>query len=136
MRNIKQGHFWQRMNTTCTKCDGTGVIINSTCPVCHGQKVVLKQITKTINIPAGAPDKFSVTLPEEGDQYPDLKPGHVHIGLRVNENTLFTRKDHDLVYNANITLFEALVREPLLCGMIAAFSLCSDFGICHSLVSQ
>jgi Zn finger protein HypA/HybF involved in hydrogenase expression len=68
------GRFWQQLNTTCTKCDGTGHHINSTCPVCGGHKVLLKSITKTVHVPPGAPDSYRITLANEGDQVPDLLP--------------------------------------------------------------
>lgn len=47
------GRFWQQLNTTCTKCDGTGKQINSTCPVCGGHKVLLKPITRAVHVPPG-----------------------------------------------------------------------------------
>lgn len=103
------GYFWQRLNTTCSKCEGTGTIINSTCSVCGGHKVILKEVTKTISVPPGAPDRWSVTLQDEGDQVPELMPGSVRVGLRVAEHAQFSRKDADLIYQANITLFEALL---------------------------
>lgn len=68
------GRFWQQLNTTCTKCDGTGQIINSTCPVCGGHKVLLRSVTKTVHVPPGAPDSYRITLANEGDQVPDLLP--------------------------------------------------------------
>uniref|UniRef100_A0A7S4PRA3 Uncharacterized protein n=1 Tax=Guillardia theta TaxID=55529 RepID=A0A7S4PRA3_GUITH len=103
------GKFWQFMNTTCTRCDGTGILVNSSCPVCGGNRVLLKQINRTVTIPPGAPDNFRITLENEGDQVPDLFPGSVHIGLRVNEHKDFSRKEHDLYYKTNISLFEALL---------------------------
>mmetsp|Transcript_15472 Transcript_15472/g.34582 ORF Transcript_15472/g.34582 Transcript_15472/m.34582 type:complete len:692 (-) Transcript_15472:171-2246(-) len=103
------GKFWQSMNTTCTKCEGKGEFINSSCPVCGGHKVVLKTVTRSVHVPPGAPDTWTTVLFEEGDQAPGLKHGSVHVGLRVNDHPRFTRKVHDLVYRANISLFEALL---------------------------
>ena len=109
LRGEPLGRFSQSLNTTCTKCDGTGHHINSTCPVCHGHKVLLKTVTKTVYVPAGAPDSYRITLANEGDQVPDLLPGSVHIGLRVTDHPVFTRKENDLHMRANISLFEALL---------------------------
>ncbi|EKX37239.1 hypothetical protein GUITHDRAFT_59629, partial [Guillardia theta CCMP2712] len=100
------GKFWQFMNTTCTRCDGTGILVNSSCPVCGGNRVLLKQVRWEV----GADDAHvKITLENEGDQVPDLFPGSVHIGLRVNEHKDFSRKEHDLYYKTNISLFEALL---------------------------
>jgi len=45
------GRFSQHLNTTCSKCDGSGHHINSTCPVCNGHKVLLKKVTNTVYVP-------------------------------------------------------------------------------------
>ena len=103
------GYFWQQFNTTCSKCDGSGHVVNVTCPVCGGNRVLLKPVTRPVHVPAGAPDSYRITLANEGDQVPDLLPGAVHIGLRVADHATFTRKDNDLSMRANITLFEALL---------------------------
>lgn len=59
----------------------------------------------------------------EGDQYPDLKPGNVIVGMRVADHKLFSRKGNDLMYGANITLFEALV-SACLCAAAKRQSRC------------
>jgi hypothetical protein len=81
------GRFWQQLNTTCTKCDGTGHHINSTCPVCGGHKVLLKSVTKSVHVPPGAPDSYRITLANEGDQVPDLLPVRRPLHRRPTRHT-------------------------------------------------
>jgi hypothetical protein len=52
---------------------------------------------------------FTLTLPGQGDEAPDVPPGNVIIRLKIAPHANFSRDKDDLVHRVNITLFEALL---------------------------
>jgi DnaJ-related protein SCJ1 len=97
------------LNHTCHACEGTGKKTEEYCPRCGGAKVVNEIINTTIHVHQGAPNDFTITLPGQGDEAPDVAPGNVLIRLNIIPHANFSREKDDLVHRVNITLFEALL---------------------------
>lgn len=123
-------------NTTCSRCNGKGVIMitqrmpmgifqrQSECPDCHGEGSMIKEKDKCpecqgqkitiqpklikVSIDKGAPDGKRYTFQGESDEIPDVEPGNVVIEINIQKHKKFVRKGADLLYNADITLLEAL----------------------------
>jgi DnaJ-related protein SCJ1 len=97
------------LNHTCHACEGTGKKTEEYCPRCSGAKVVNEVVNTTVDVHKGAPSDFTLTLPGQGDEAPDVTPGNVIIRLKIAPHANFSRDKDDLVHRVNITLFEALL---------------------------
>ena len=97
------------LNHTCHACEGTGKKTEEFCPRCSGARVVNEIVNTTINVHKGAPSEYTITLPGQGDEAPDIAPGNVIVRLNVASHANFSRDKDDLVHRVNITLFEALL---------------------------
>ena len=56
----------------------------------------------------GAPDGKRYVFPGESNEIPDVDPGDVIVEINIKKHKKFIRKGGDLLYNADITLLEAL----------------------------
>ena len=97
------------LNHTCHTCEGTGKKTEEYCPRCMGAKVVNEVVNTSLHVHKGAPLDYTITLPGQGDESPNVAPGNVLIRLNVLSHANFTRDKDDLVHRVNITLFEALL---------------------------
>ena len=101
--------FVQQIQQPCQKCGGKGKTFDKQCRVCHGHKLVTKPHSMTVDIERGMKDGEQITFEHEGNQHPELDPGHVIVVLQQRKHRLFTRDNNDLRINHSITLKEALL---------------------------
>lgn len=101
--------FVQQVQQPCQKCGGKGKIYDKACHVCHGQKLVRKQHTLSVDIERGMQDGEQITFEHEGNQHPDLDPGHVIVVLQQRKHNLFTRDGNNLRMGFTISLKDALL---------------------------
>lgn len=121
---------------TCTNCKGTGFIrksqrsvfgefvYQSTCPVCHGTGKVIKEkchnckgsgfvsVERTVHvkIPAGVDDGMRVRIRGEGNAgLRGGSNGDLYVLVRVEKDSNFVRDDSDLIYNARISVADAVL---------------------------
>ena len=89
---------------------GKGTIIKDSdiCGVCKGYTVIKESKSLEIDIPKGAEDHAKIVFQSEGDESPGFIAGDVIIEVQQQKHSIFTRKGADLIYNANISLLEAL----------------------------
>lgn len=108
VRQIQMGLIQQTVQ--CSACKGEGFVIKEKdkCGSCKGQKSTQEKKTLEIHIDKGAPDGKRYTFAGESDQFPDYEAGDVVVEIQVEKHKRFIRKGADLVFQADISLLEAL----------------------------
>jgi molecular chaperone DnaJ len=114
-----QGMF--SISQPCTRCGGSGTIIEDPCPTCHGSGAVASTKRYRVNIPAGVSDGSRVRLAGKGEAgRRGGPPGDLYVITRVAPSPVFTRKGEHLEVEVPLTIPEALagadVEVPTLRG--------------------
>jgi molecular chaperone DnaJ len=117
-----QGFF--ALSQPCTRCGGTGTVIEHPCQECSGtgQTRVLKKFA--VPFPPGVKDGTKIRLKGKGE--PGRRggpPGDLYVIAQVDESPIFERRGADLVIEVPITMVEAAlgatVRVPTPEGPVA-----------------
>jgi molecular chaperone DnaJ len=116
-----QGQGVFSITRPCSRCGGSGTIIEDPCPTCHGQGRLRELKKYRVNIPAGVKDGSKIRLPGKGEA--GLRggpPGDLYVVTRVSESPVFKRKGDHFEVEVPITVTEALrgadVEVPTLHG--------------------
>ncbi|MDT3440903.1 MULTISPECIES: molecular chaperone DnaJ [unclassified Pseudofrankia] len=81
----------------CTRCSGTGTVIEHPCRECAGDGRVRKRRTLTVKIPAGIGDGMRIRLSGEGEVGPGGGPaGDLYVEVSERVHPVFTREGDDL----------------------------------------
>jgi len=81
----------------CTRCSGTGTVIEHPCRECAGDGRVRKRRTLTVKIPAGIGDGMRIRLSGEGEVGPGGGPaGDLYVEVSERPHPVFTREGDDL----------------------------------------
>jgi len=98
-----QGLF--SISQPCTRCQGSGTIIEDPCPTCRGTGATKTVKKYRVNIPAGVRDGSRVRLKGKGEAGPrGGPPGDVYVVTRVAESPVFKRKGDNLEVEVPITI--------------------------------
>ena len=101
----------------CDKCNGEGIQIKNKCKKCNGSGLVPKEVEININIPKGARGGMGMEMEGNGN-FPQRAginknlaiEGDLIINLREIEDTKLKKyNDHDLIYNLNIGVVDAIL---------------------------
>jgi len=108
MQKISMGYIQQTIH--CPDCKGEGHVIKETdkCTICKSQKVTQEKKMLEVDIDKGAPDGKRYVFAGESDEVPGIEAGDVIVEIMIDKHKKFIRKGADIVYNASITLLEAL----------------------------
>src|ERR671931_441230 len=105
----------------CSRCGGSGTVIEDPCPTCGGQGRLQQLKRYRVNIPAGVRDGSRIRLPGKGEA--GLRggpPGDLYVITHVGESPVFRRKGDNFEVEVPITITEALrgadVEVPTLHG--------------------
>jgi molecular chaperone DnaJ len=114
-----QGAF--SISQPCSRCGGSGTIIENPCPTCHGSGAVRTVKRLRVNIPAGVRDGSRIRLPGKGEAgRRGGPPGDLYLITHVSESPVFRRKGEHFEVEVPITVPEALggaeVKVPTLDG--------------------
>jgi len=116
IRSTQRTPFGQFTNVqTCSKCGGTGQVIEKPCSVCGGSGKVRKQVTISVDIPAGV-DSDSV-IPIRGQGEPGINGGpngDLYVVISVEPHKLFKRKGSDLWLEIPITFDQAALGAEIV----------------------
>lgn len=118
--NVRQnGPF--TMQSTCTKCGGTGQIVKSFCKSCKGDRVIRGLKTVKIDIPPGVDTDDTLKVHRNGAANPSgQKPGDLLVQFKVREDPLFRREGVDIHVDAVLSVTQAIlggtVQVPTLSG--------------------
>jgi molecular chaperone DnaJ len=116
-----QGQGMFSISQPCSRCGGSGTIIEDPCPTCHGAGAVRTVKRLRVNIPAGVRDGSRIRLPGKGEPgRRDGPPGDLYLITHVTPSPVFTRKGENLEVEVPLTIPEALrgaeVQVPTLDG--------------------
>jgi molecular chaperone DnaJ len=116
-----QGQGLFSISQPCSRCKGSGAIIEDPCPTCQGagsQKAVKKY---KVNIPAGVREGSRVRLAGKGEAGRNGGPaGDLYVVTHVSPSPIFERKGDNLEVEVPLTIPEAIrgadVEVPTLNG--------------------
>jgi len=114
-----QGMF--SISQPCSRCGGSGMVIEDPCPTCKGSGAVRTVKRMRVNIPAGVRDGGRIRLAGKGEPGPGGgPPGDLYLVVHVAPSPVFARKGNNLEVEVPLTIPEALrgaeVQVPTLNG--------------------
>ena len=116
-----QGQGLFSISQPCSRCGGTGAIIEDPCPTCSGSGSVRTVKKYRVNIPAGVRDGSRVRLAGKGEPGRGGGPaGDLYVITRVSDSPIFKRKGDNVEVEVPLTIPEAIrgaeVEVPTLNG--------------------
>ena len=100
------GQF-QSVNT-CDQCGGAGTIIETPCPDCSGSGRIKKNVSITVDIPAGVDNESVIPIRGQGEPgYNGGPTGDLYIVLNVKPHQMFKRNGADLYLDIPISFDQA-----------------------------
>lgn len=107
----------------CTRCHGTGKIVNNPCKTCGGQGKVKKKHSLEVNIPAGIDNGQIVPVRNMGNMGENGgRPGDLKLNIKVKPHEYFERDGFDVWYDLKLSITQAslgaTVQVPTLDGMV------------------
>jgi molecular chaperone DnaJ len=114
-----QGMF--SITQPCSRCGGSGTVIEDPCPTCHGSGAVRTVKKFRVNIPSGVKEGSRIRVPGKGEAGARGGPaGDLYVVTHVDPSPAFKRKGEHLEVEVPLTIPEALlgaeVRVPTLDG--------------------
>jgi molecular chaperone DnaJ len=116
-----QGQGLFSITRPCTRCGGSGTVIEDPCPTCQGQGRLRELKKYRVNIPAGVKEGSRIRLAGKGEA--GLRggpPGDLFVITHVADSPVFARKGDNLEVEIPITVAEAIggadVEVPTLHG--------------------
>jgi molecular chaperone DnaJ len=116
-----QGQGMFSISQPCSRCGGSGAVIEDPCPTCNGSGATQTVKRYRVNIPAGVRDGSRIRLPGKGE--PGRRggpPGDLYVVTRVTPSRVFKRKGDNVEVEVPLTIVEALsgadVEVPTLDG--------------------
>src|SRR5271166_33907 len=104
-----QGQGMFSISQPCSRCGGSGTVIEDPCPTCHGAGAVRTVKRLRVNIPAGVRDGSRIRLAGKGEPGRNGgPPGDLYLVTHVSPSPLFTRKGDNLEVEVPLTIPEAL----------------------------
>src|SRR5438093_9255174 len=92
----------------CTMCEGTGQEIAAPCKTCNGQGRLPKNVSFTVDVPAGVADGMELRVAEGGqDGRGGGRRGDLYVSLRVKTHPIFERRGQDLVCALSVSMTQA-----------------------------
>ncbi len=116
-----QGQGMFSISQPCSRCGGSGTVIEDPCPTCHGSGAVRTVKRLRVNIPAGVRDGSRIRLAGKGEPGPrGGPPGDLYLIVHVSPSSVFTRKGDNFEVEVPLSIPEALrgaeVQVPTLNG--------------------
>lgn len=109
--------------TTCSRCSGSGKIIESPCEKCSGKGRVRITREHTVNVPAGIDDMQMLNVRGQGDAGVNGGPnGDLRIEVTVRPHPIFERNGFDVHCEIPVTFVQATlgaeISVPTLDGKV------------------
>lgn len=94
--------------STCSRCGGSGKIIENPCPECEGQGRVPDRQRIAVDIPVGIQDNQQLRLSGYGEAgVRGATPGDLIVTCRIEEHEFFERQGDDLHCSTAISMVQA-----------------------------
>jgi molecular chaperone DnaJ len=116
-----QGQGLFSISQPCSRCHGSGAIIEDPCPTCQGAGAQKTVKNYKVNIPAGVREGSRVRLAGKGEAGRNGgPPGDLYVVTHVTPSAIFERKGDNLEVEVPLTIPEAIrgadVEVPTLNG--------------------
>jgi molecular chaperone DnaJ len=116
-----QGQGLFSISQPCSRCQGSGTVIEEPCPTCKGSGANRTVKKYRVNIPAGVRDGSRVRLAGKGEAGRNGgPPGDLYVITRVSPSPVFARKGDHVEVEVPLTIPEAIrgaeVEVPTLDG--------------------
>jgi molecular chaperone DnaJ len=116
-----QGQGMFSISQPCSRCGGSGTVIEDPCPTCKGTGAVRTLKRYRVNIPAGVKEGSRIRLPGKGEAGPLGGPaGDLYVITHVSPSPIFKRRGENVEVDVPLTIPEALngaeVKVPTLSG--------------------
>lgn len=99
----------------CDRCNGTGQIIQKPCSTCGSTGKTRKQVTISVNIPAGIDDSNVITLRGQGEPGTNGgPPGDLYVVVHVKPHKVYKRNDQDIQIEIPITFDQAALGDEIV----------------------
>lgn len=102
-----QGFF--SFTQTCPSCHGEGKIITKPCPKCDGKGLADVKNKISLKIPQGVDNGTVLRVRGGGDVSPNGYAGDLYIEIKIKHHHHFEREGSDLIYTANIDVWDAIL---------------------------
>lgn len=100
--------------SACTVCGGSGKKIKNKCSTCGGYGYTRVTLDEEVEIPGGIEDGRVLICSDLGhDGKNGGRPGNLRVFVSVAQNTMYTRKDHDLYVDVNVPFTMAILGGEL-----------------------
>jgi molecular chaperone DnaJ len=105
----------------CSRCGGSGAVIDDPCPTCHGSGAIRAIKRYRVKIPAGVRDGSRIRLPGKGEAgLRGGEPGDLYVVTRVADSPVFKRAGDNVEVEVPLTIPEAIrgatIEVPTLGG--------------------
>lgn len=112
VRNTMLGQV--AMMSACSRCGGTGNIVENPCGECKGTGVKSKEETFTIKIPAGAYDGMVLRFRGGGNAGRNGgSVGDLYVEIEVEASSKFERRGNDIYTKENIPVYTAVLGDTI-----------------------
>ena len=113
INETRNGMMYQRTQSTCARCQGTGEFIPAKyiCDECGGNQLIDTKVIFDFKSPRGVSDGYRVVFPRAADEGVNLIPGDVVITLKDNPNdsvSKYKRFGNNLLTTISVPLVKAL----------------------------
>lgn len=113
VQNTPFGQF--ATQTTCSRCNGTGEIIETPCESCHGTGKTRKTVKIKVDIPAGVDTDSVLPIPGQGEPGTNGGPnGDLYLILNVAPHKMFKRQGDDLWLDVPISFAQATLGDTVM----------------------
>lgn len=115
VRTVQRTPFGQFASVgPCPDCHGSGKIVEDPCQVCNGSGRVKKQVTITVDIPAGVDNDSVISIREQGEPgYNGGPAGNLYVIINIKAHEIFKRKGLDLWLDIPITFDQAALGDSI-----------------------
>ena len=116
VRRVQRMVFGQfQQVSTCSTCAGQGGYPVTACSRCSGRGVESRLRKLLIEVPAGIEDGTRMRIRGEGEQSsPGGEAGDLYVYVRVEPHSLFSRRGHDVLLEAEINVARAALGYRLM----------------------
>lgn len=115
VRRVRQSMLGQMVTTSaCGRCGGMGMVIDSPCASCRGEGRRDREMTYTVDIPAGIASGQTLRLGGKGAVGPrGGQAGDLYVHVRVADHHTYQREGDDLVTDVVVSIAQAALGTEL-----------------------